>query len=160
MKGQAFSTFKLLIAAVVAVAILGILLQILGMISPPLGFEDQAGQVLSEATGGGVRTGATIPFEEGDSYIGDGDSSFYIEAGATEVRFGCDTGFCEPRIDDATEEGSWSEVLRIESDGEAEIRACCNNDVSGTLGWNEDELCFVGIGADRSIMEEVCDIDY
>ncbi len=35
MKGQAFDTFKLLIAAVVAIAILGILLQILNLIKPP-----------------------------------------------------------------------------------------------------------------------------
>lgn len=34
-KGQAFDTFKLMIAAVIAVAILGILLGILGGISPP-----------------------------------------------------------------------------------------------------------------------------
>ncbi len=35
MKGQAFDTCKLLIAAVVAIAILGILLQILNLIKPP-----------------------------------------------------------------------------------------------------------------------------
>ena len=34
-KGQAFSTFKLLIAAIVAVAILTILFQVLGLIKPP-----------------------------------------------------------------------------------------------------------------------------
>jgi len=46
MRGQAFDTFKLMIAAVVAVAILGILLSILGTIKPPAGDPKSVGNQL------------------------------------------------------------------------------------------------------------------
>lgn len=46
-KGQAFSTFKLLIAAIVAIAILTILLQVIGTISP-LGQQDPGEEAIQQ----------------------------------------------------------------------------------------------------------------
>jgi hypothetical protein len=64
MRGQAFDTFKLMIAAVVAVAILGILLSILGNIKPPAGDpKSVANQLLREcAPTCGAKTSDVIRF--------------------------------------------------------------------------------------------------
>jgi len=144
MRGQAFSTFKLLIAAVVAVAILGILLQILGMVRPPLGFEEQAGELLRDVQDGGVvRRGPNIPFSEGDIYSGGEGTSFYQEAGSQEVHFGCGIGFCE------IEEGDWGPTLEVTTDGDAEILACCEDG---------PRQCYVGVGVEVLSIREKCGI--
>ena len=134
MKGQAFSTFKLLIAAVVAVAILGILLQILGQIGAPVGFQDQAEELLRDVRGspGVSMAGPEVEISEG-SYSAD---IFTEAAGGWQVVYQCaDYAFLDCDEDDP--DGS----LDAETDGNAELYACCNEDE----GPNR---CYLGVGVD------------
>lgn len=140
MKGQEFSTFKLLIAAVVAIAILGILLQILGGITTPVGFEQQARELLRDARDGGVvRRGPEVPFESGSLYTG---GAFSDAAGGGNVEFRCDRGFCDP-------EGSWGSTLEITGDGDSDFLVCCD----------DDDTCYIGVGADTDDMTSECGIN-
>ncbi len=135
-KGQAFSTFKLLIAAVVAVAILGILLSILGGISMPVGFTDQAQGLLRDVSGGDMtRMGPEVSFSGGSIY---GPGAFQSAAGGNPVTFVCRRAFCD--VDEGTGE------LIINNDGRARIIACCT-----------DDACFLGVGASaQDLRDEGC----
>jgi len=139
MKGQEFSTFKLLIAAVVAIAILGILLQILGGITTPVGFEQQAREILRDARHGGVvRRGPEVPFDSGTIYTGD---AFSGAAGGLDVEFKCERGFCDVTDGDST--------LEITSDGDSDFLVCCDAD---------GEKCYIGIGVDSGDMSIECSL--
>ncbi len=101
MRGQAFDTFKLMIAAVVAVAILGILLSILGTIKPPAGDPKSVGnQLLREcAPTCGGKTSDVIRFNgiAGDSIsadeftLGTGVSTLTTNCTAYPDNFACGT---------------------------------------------------------------------
>ena len=90
-KGQAFDTFKLMIAAVVAVAILGILMGILQTISlPTSGFDDTLKTMLSKASAGGSvqASQSDITFSSGSSY--DGTAKVYKDLTMDKpVQFKC-----------------------------------------------------------------------
>lgn len=130
-KGQAFSTFKLMIAAVVAVAILGILLSILGGITSPVGFEEQAESLLRDVSGGGsIQRGPEVSFTEGSIYSGSAGTSLSAVVGGRPVNFKCGVGFCSPGETD-----EWGTQLEIEHDGRASLIACC-----------EENECYLGIG--------------
>jgi len=132
MRGQAFDTFKLMIAAVVAVAILGILLGILGGISP-IGqdFGNTAKQMLSSASQspGMVKPSAgEVNFQKDSIYP---SSMFTTAAGGRTVKFDC--GSLESEICD--DSGS---QLEIKGNFHTKIYVCCEEDVTGN--------CKVGIG--------------
>ena len=140
MKGQEFSTFKLLIAAVVAIAILGILLQILGGVPTLVGFEQQAREILRDARHGGVvRRGPEVPFDSGTIYTGD---AFSGAAGGLDVEFKCEREFCEDR--------GWDSTLEITSDGDSDFLVCCDAD---------EEECYIGIGVYSGNMSTKCNLN-
>ncbi len=130
MKGQAFSTFQLMIAAVVAIAILGILLAIIGGISPQVSSPKHAIEnSLREAysSPGIIKSSAQkVRFIEGDAYPGSAFSESV--AGGTPVQFVCKSGITGCNADDPTK-------LVVDSTFDAKIYATCG-----------DSLCCVGIG--------------
>lgn len=139
MRGQAFSTFKLMIAAVVAVAILGILLSILGGIQNPVGFDQQAKSLLKDVSGGGsIQKGPEVSLSSGSIYDGSLGSPLSSAAGGKSVEFSCGTGFCSPQ-------GSWDSSLEISNDGRSDMTACCS-----------DDTCYLGIGIDTSEIKNKC----
>lgn len=124
MKGQAFDTFKLLIAAVIAVAILGILLSIMSSIVVP-GAEPQ--RVIKEQ----LREGVEFPkstflsqvkanFKSGTGFSAD---SFKDALGGTgTIKFYCSddlTGVCKPSSDRLS--------LSILGDFNEVIGVCCKD---------------------------------
>jgi len=134
MKGQAFDTFKLMIAAVIAVAILGILLAILGGITLP--GQNPATMIkaqLQQATqysGSSFVSQTESSFQKGANYSQD---SFLSTLGGTgSVTFSCDSGLsCTPSSDGSS--------VMIDNPFKATIKAKCNADNPRT--------CCVGIGA-------------
>lgn len=89
-KGQAFDTFKLMIAAVIAVAILGILLGILGGITTPgQSFDDTAKQLLTKAVqspGAVFPSAGEVQFQKDSIFPA---TIFYATAGGRTVKFHC-----------------------------------------------------------------------
>ncbi len=132
MKGQAFSTFKLMIAAVVAVAILGILLSILGGIQSPVGFEQQAKNLLNDVSDstGVMKEGSTVTITPG-SY----PSSTFDSAAGKDVEYNCPDSVPGDIVD-----GCSSSNLDVDSDWDVTLSACCE---SGTcyLGLNNQPSC-------------------
>jgi hypothetical protein len=122
MKGQAFDTFKLMIAAVIAVAILGILLGILGGISLP--GADPASimkEQLSKANQfpGSIFVSATeANFQSGVTYV---ESSFIVTIGGTgNIEFICGSDFDKVCNSDKG-------LVSISGSFRAKISACYNN---------------------------------
>jgi len=121
MKGQAFDTFKLLIAAVVAIAILGILLSILsGLIipgaEPPTMIREQLSKAYQFPESSFVSQ-AKASFRSGSSFS---PNSFKDAMGSTgELTFACSDS-----LGDACDDDSGS-VLKINSDFSAYVGACC-----------------------------------
>ncbi|MBI1973993.1 hypothetical protein HYS54_04220 [Candidatus Micrarchaeota archaeon] len=89
-RGQAFDTFKLMIAAVVAVAILGILLSILGSISiPGVQFSNTVPSLLSQALqlpGNVYSSAGEVQFQPNEQYVSD---AFTQSTGGKPVTFIC-----------------------------------------------------------------------
>jgi len=142
MKGQAFDTFKLMIAAVIAVAILGILLGILGGISPP--GADPASIIreqLSKANQfpGSIFVSSTqANFNSGVKYVA---SSFTDVIGGTgTVSFAC--GKDESAVCTVTPNGDSpnGDTVLITGNFKAVISACYKSGAAK-----------VGIGKDASI---------
>lgn len=135
MRGQAFDTFKLMIAAVVAVAILGILLAILGGISLP-------GQDPATMIKGQLQQAVQYP---GSTFVSQTEASFKpgvvyssnsfkdILGGTGSVKFSCDAalGGCSASGD----------TVAISSTFKTVIKATCD----------ENKDCIVGIGPDASM---------
>ncbi|MEM0372788.1 MAG: hypothetical protein QXO69_03065 [archaeon] len=131
-KGQEFDTFKLMIAAVVAVAILGIMLSILGGITTPgQSFDDTAKQLIQKAD---QSKGATYPsagevsFRAGESYP---STIFNSASGGKPVSYVGST-MCSGTGSVCTITGS---TLTINSNFRTTISVCCS-----TTG------CKIGIG--------------
>ncbi len=139
MRGQAFSTFKLMIAAVVAVAILGILLSILGGIQSPMGFEQQAKNLLSEvsASPGTAKKGPSATLTPGIYSL----SNLQAAASGT-LHVKCNRGQCgytgDPDSDSwfTSDDGS----LKVSSKLTAVSLAACCTSTGGD--------CYLGIGMD------------
>jgi hypothetical protein len=142
-RGQAFDTFKLMIAAVIAVAILGILLGILGTISVPgAGFDDTVKSLLQRSySTPGVTTASTgdVTFTQGSVYPGSAFSQY--TDGTTPAKFKCSsTAFCtQPTADpDPTVSATvLGDTLEIKSNFKSKIYVVCNRD---------EEVCCVGVG--------------
>lgn len=120
-KGQAFDTFKLMIAAVVAVAILGILMTILLQITiPGQSFDDTARNLLTKAVGApGIVYPSTgdITFVKDAIYPG---TAFEDTTGGTVVEFKCDNiGLCEP--------GDLGSQLTISANFKSKIYVTCTS---------------------------------
>ncbi len=89
-KGQAFSVFELMIAAIVAIAILFVLLPIIGGITTPAGSAvDEIGNVLSSIQVGGTRVTQAFVIEPNEAVSSDYFSmqgidkcAVYFESGA------------------------------------------------------------------------------
>ena len=142
-RGQAFDTFKLMIAAVIAVAILGILLGILGGISPPgQGFTDTTTQLIGEAvrSPGAIRSSSgEVSFTGGDEFPG---SIFEDTSGGRNIKYEYASGFCGTGVSCTNlccvyTQGSQT-FLKINRNFNAKIYVCCKQSTS-------DE-CKVGIG--------------
>lgn len=129
--GQAFDTFKLMIAAVVAVAILGILLSILGSIPVPgLSFSDTAPSLLARAyqqQGSVFPSQGEVQFQSGEIHV---SSAFAGSIGARPVEFSCLAPL------PCTIGGTDSSQLTISSSFKSKIYACCQTD-----------KCKIGVGA-------------
>lgn len=136
-KGQAFDTFKLMIAAVIAVAILGILLAILsGIIFPGQDPATMMKQQLQQATQypGSIFVSQTqADFKAGVQYVQGSFADVLGGAGykvdficGVIVRSGCTTG---------------TNIVTISGDFKAVVKACCTS----------SNQCKVGIGSDASI---------
>ena len=141
MRGQAFDTFKLMIAAVVAVAILGILLSILGGISfSGQEFGNAAQQLLQTCSSNppmGKPSPGRISFQKGSTYP---ESMFTTASGGRDVYFNCGslgTGLCQEITT-----GSGSRVLSINGNFKSKLHVCCNT----TSGSSDLGPCTIGIG--------------
>ena len=135
MRGQAFDTFKLMIAAVVAVAILGILLAILGGISLP--GQDPATMIRGQLQQAVQYPGSTFvsqteaSFKAGVEYSGDSFKDVLGGAGS-EVYFYC----ADSLGTTACSTGSGGSSVTIAEDFNANIKAKCGS----------SRNCCVGIG--------------
>lgn len=128
-KGQAFSTFKLLIAAVVAVAILGILLSILEGMTNPVGFDQQAKNLLQEVSGSSsIQQGPEVSISEA-LYKGE---DFQGAAKGNPVEFVCKKPLCGWESGDTL---SGEDSIMVDTEGSAKLAACCT-----------DSTCYLGIG--------------
>ena len=139
MKGQAFDTFKLLIAAVVAIAILGILLQILNLIKPP-GADPQTMirqqlQTAYSTIGSVTVSDGKASFIKGQVFSGDSYLSVMGQQGTIEFK-------CGEGIDDyCSITGGEAEILqafdaRIKARCASESK-CCVQIGEGTLTCEE-----------------------
>jgi hypothetical protein len=143
MRGQAFDTFKLLIAAVVAIAILGILLGILsGIILPGADPETIIGQQLTRAyqyEGSTFVSPANANFRSGVSYS---SASFTDKIGGAyaSIKFQCSTEL-KGSSPVCKEVGTNSDRVDIKGDFTAKISACCEPNKS-------PPVCHIMIGAD------------
>jgi len=137
MKGQAFDTFKLLIAAVVAVAILGILFVILNsIVGPVTGPVDAIKTQLSKAyTQEGVSTKSPTQatFGKDDSY--DGTLSLFTDmVGGKEVNFECGNDLGDScAVDD--------NILTANRKFDAYIRVCCGSTCTVLASNTEKVTC-------------------
>ncbi|RLG21825.1 hypothetical protein DRN74_00140 [Candidatus Micrarchaeota archaeon] len=139
MRGQAFDTFKLMIAAVVAVAILGILLGILGNISTP--GADPASAIRQQLSKAYQYKGST--------FVSSGEASFVAGTVYTTDTFtdavggsGVTLKFCAETTltsNEAVSIGTDKDELGVEKDFRAKVKAKCTTDTSGTT-------CYIGIG--------------
>ncbi len=137
MRGQAFDTFKLMIAAVVAVAILGILLSILGGISfSGQGFENTAKQLLSTCSmnPGLVKPSAgEVNFQKDTTYPA---SIFTTAAGGRKIEFDVATSLGES-VSVSPSGSSSGDSLTIHGNFHSKIYVCCEEDIGG--------VCKIGI---------------
>jgi len=120
-KGQAFDTFKLMIAAVIAVAILGILMGILSQIVVPgQSFDDTAKALLTKAIGApGIVYPSTgdVDFIRESEYPG---TAFEDTTGGTPVKFQCQNAdLCTP--------GTLGDKLTVIADFKSKIYVTCSS---------------------------------
>jgi hypothetical protein len=134
MKGQAFDTFKLLIAAVVAVAILGVLLSIMsGLIIPGAEPPTMIREQLSKATQfpeSSFISPTKASFKAGASYSPNSFSDAIGGVGTIEFECSEDLiGVC----------AFTTEKLRISGDFSAYIGACCKSNTCKVSILMDDE---------------------
>ena len=124
-KAQAFDVFQLMIAAVIAVAILGILLSIIGQIFIPSQRPIQMAQEkLTDAYQyeGGIFTSATkATFQKGDTIP---LSIFSKNVGAWPITLVCARYITDSTNDLATCDTTNKQII-VKKTFEAEISACC-----------------------------------
>ncbi len=135
MRGQAFDTFKLMIAAVVAVAILGILMGILGGITVPGAdptniIRDQLAKAYQYKGSTFVST-SEAQFQAGIEYSAESFKDV-IGGGSNEIKFYCPAGLCK------TTAVNGDDILPIENSFRAKIKVKCETGTPTT--------CHVGIG--------------
>ena len=146
-KAQAFDTFKLMIAAVVAVAILGILLAILGGIITPGGEAAPAIRAkLDDAfnfRGSTFVTTSEATFREGTIFSA--DSFLDTLGGVGYINFYCGALYETSLCNDGSPDGnglSGTSTLTINGDFSAPVSACCPKTITST------SPCKIGIGVD------------
>lgn len=137
-KGQAFDTFKLMIAAVVAVAILGILMGILSQITiPGQSFDDTAKTLLTKAVSSpGVKypSSGDVTFVKDSIYPG---SAFEDTTGGVPVKFKCNSGtLCTP-------DSALGVELAVVANFKSKIYVQCNTGPTSCCIWVgiSDETC-------------------
>ena len=140
-KGQAFDTFKLLIAAVVAVAILGILLGILGGIFWPGAnpYQVAKDQLTSASNYKGLPqiSTSTAAFKKGMTMDGGADTFVNAIGGHGSIQFKCSED-----VKDACSVQGPAATLTITRDFSALISACCNSgNVCNVFIGNETASC-------------------
>jgi hypothetical protein len=150
MKGQAFDTFKLLIAAVIAVAILGILLSIIGGISLPYA-EPQV--LISQQLKTAVQyphavqpSSSVANFKTSQSF---GEATFSDAIGGVgKITFVCadtlvTTGTSPCQLKKSVSTKSYYDSVKINSDFSAKVSACCTpTGPSCTVKIGEDTTDF------------------
>ncbi len=131
MKAQAFDTFKLMIAAVVAVAILGILMSILGGITVPGAdptniIRDQLAKAYQYKGSTFVST-SQAQFQAGVEYSGESFADVVGGVG-TNIEFYCEPVLCNANGDT---------TVTIENNFKAKIKTKCDATT---------DTCYIGIG--------------
>jgi len=131
MKGQAFSTFQLMIAAIVAIAILGVLMSILNVIPQPGANPIQVMEDL-------LRDGRQY---QGSSFVSSSDPSFQSGMMISEESFkqsvfqGVDptiTFVCSDNLGDSCD-NSTAGQLTVVSDFSAKVTATCSDSTTCTI---------------------------
>lgn len=135
-RGQAFSTFKLMIAAVVAVAILGILLSILGGITMPgANPADMIGRQVSKASqyeGSTFRSSSTASFKSGTSY---NEDSFMDKIGGVgTIKFKCASTLQQNNMCNGDNSGE-TNALRLNGAFSAKVGAQCEAGGGQPMCW-------------------------
>ena len=130
-RGQAFDTFKLMIAAVIAVAILGILLGILGGITPQVG---DPGNLIKQQLGKGYQLPGIVyasqqkaNFKAGTRIRSDAFSD--VLGGTGEVKFYCNERLAagsSPRCQ--VTGGTARSGISFTADFDEDIFVCCESD--------------------------------
>jgi hypothetical protein len=137
MKGQAFDTFKILIAAVVAVTILGLLLGILNLIRPlntdPDNLIQQQLQKAYNRQGNTYTSDSNAQFTHGLEYAG---AAFKAQLGGSvnlEINI-----FCSSELTDGDYCSGGGESVSIDKDFPAKIKAkCCGSDICAVMIGDE-----------------------
>ena len=134
-RGQAFDTFKLMIAAVIAVAILGILLGILGGITPQVG---DPGNLIKQQLGKGYQLPGIVyasqqkaNFKAGTRIRSDAFSD--VLGGTGEVQFYCNERLISSK---RCQVPNARDSISFTADFDEDIFVCCES----------DELCNIGVG--------------
>ena len=144
MRGQAFDTFKLMIAAVIAVAILGILLGILQQIQGPTGdpittTRDLMQKALSNP-GTELPSAQKLSFTKGTVFRNTAFRSLFGNVNTPTIYFTCDSTLVDNGLciyTDSNLEYSLN-ILTIDGDFESNIKVCCSA--------ADYETCYVNIG--------------
>jgi len=145
MRGQAFDTFKLMIAAVVAVAILGILLGILGNISTP--GADPASAIRQQLSKAYQYKGSTFvssgeaSFVAGTVYTTDTFTDAVGGSGVT-LKFCAETTLKSNKAVNITHYDN----LEVKKDFRAKVKAKCTTSGTGTI-------CYIGIGENAALSD-------
>ncbi|MEM4221889.1 MAG: hypothetical protein QW097_00450 [archaeon] len=131
MKGQAFDTFQLMIAAVVAVMILAILLSILGGITVPgQEFDTTVAALLQSAANSPCniqKSSTPVKLKTGTSYSA--SSPKFVEAAGKDIEFECAENIKKDIADCGTEKFTPKKNVPVD------VYAVCGS-----------EKCIVGIG--------------
>jgi len=137
MKGQAFDTFKLLIAAVVAIAILGILLNILSnmpnLTANPTNTIKTALSDAYQSQGIPSMSSSKAAFKKNINFPSTNEL-FLNAVGGNGISFDC-SAYLKP---DLCEGGS---TLMIKRDFQAYVSACCSSSDCKVIVGNETATC-------------------
>ena len=137
MKGQAFDTFKLLIAAVVAIAILGILLNIIGnmpdLTANPTNTIKTALSDAYSSQGIPSMSPSKASFQKNINFPGT-TKQFLDAVGGNPITFDC-SAYLKPNL---CEGGS---TLMIKQDFKAYVSACCGSTTCIVIVGNETAVC-------------------
>jgi hypothetical protein len=138
MKGQAFDTFKLLIAAVVAIAILGILLNILSnmpnLTANPTNTIKTALSDAYQSQGIPSMSSSKAAFKKNINFPSTNEL-FKNAVGGNDIEF-----FCSEYLKPDLCEGGTTQLM-IKRDFQAYVSACCSSSKCYVIVGNETATC-------------------